>query len=110
MSLNIELVHEGTLVGAVDSYLKELVHIRPFLVQRYSELLEEMVERWLDERGANELSALDAQWLTTYIAETVEPGMALNILQAFYRWAIQRSLIVANPLFLHNERAEPPLH
>lgn len=87
-----------TLVVAVDSYLRELLHIRPFLLQRYSEVLEQMSERWLAEIGINQLDALDAQWLVRYIATCRDRGVAMNACHDFCRWAQQRRLIEQNPL------------
>lgn len=98
MNVTLNLTHERTLVGVVDSYLKELVHVRPFLAQRYADVLEEMAERWLDERGVNEVNALDVAWVTHYIAGLADRQTALSALQDFYRWAGQSNLIVENPL------------
>jgi site-specific recombinase XerD len=98
MNLTLDLVHESTLVGAVDSFLKELVHVRPFVAKRYAAVLEEMAERWLDERGVNEVNALDPAWIATYIDEFADPRVATNALQEFYRWAMQGKLIAENPL------------
>jgi site-specific recombinase XerD len=97
MNVTLSLAHERTLVGAVDSYLKELVHVRPFLAQRYADVLEGMAERWLDERGINAVNALDAAWVTNYIAGLAERSVALSALQDFYRWALHNKLIVENP-------------
>ena len=98
MVMEAELVHESTLVGAIDSYLKELVHVRPFLLQRYATVLEGMTERWLEEIGINQLAALDQKWLGQFIAVSANRGLAMNALQDFYRWAVQRHLITENPL------------
>lgn len=95
MRLQMDLVHESTLLGAIDSYLKELVHVRPFLVQRYSHLLEAMADRWLAEGGGNALSDLDGLWLKRYIAECADQATAGQIVQAFYCWACQRNLMTA---------------
>lgn len=95
MRLEMDLAHESTLLGAIDSYLKELVHVRPFLVQRYSHLLEALAERWFAEGGGNALDALDVLWLKRYIAECVDQATAGQVVQAFYRWACQRNLLTA---------------
>jgi site-specific recombinase XerD len=94
----IELVHESTLVGAVDSFLKELAHVRPYLLQRYTPILEGMAERWLTEGGANRISALNSQWLASYLVEIADAESARQVLQEFYRWATQQSLVTDNPL------------
>jgi len=93
MSLILDLVHESTLVGAVDSFLKELVHVRPFLLQRYAAVLEGMTDHWLDENGVNEVDAPDAAWIANYVAESADQRVALTALQEFYRWAAQGNLI-----------------
>jgi len=98
MSLNVELTHERTLGGAVDSYLKELVHVRPFLLQRYADILEGLSERWLDEIGINELETINAAWIATYIAQANDQQLARTALHDFYRWALQKELIAENPL------------
>ena len=103
MHMTAELVHERTLIGAVDSYLKELVHVRPFLVQRYTDILEGMSERWLAQTGNNELNALDNAWLTDYIGAAADQQLTLTALQDFYRWAIQGNLITHNPLSAPSE-------
>jgi len=98
MNVTLPLAHERTLVGAIDSYLKELVHVRPFLAQRYTDVLEGMAERWLDEHGVNAVDAPDAAWVTNYMAGLADRSAALSALQDFYRWALQNNLIVENPL------------
>ncbi len=103
MNMTVELVHERTLIGAVDSYLKELVHVRPFLLQRYADVLEGMSERWLAETGINEISMLDMAWLTSYIAETADQQVAMAALQDFYRWALKGNLVSKDPLAMRHE-------
>ena len=103
MHMTAELVHEQTLIGAVDSYLKELVHVRPFLVQRYADVLEGMSERWLAQTGSNELNALDKAWLTDYITAATDQQLTLTALQDFYRWAIQGNLVTQNPFSAPSE-------
>jgi len=105
MNLTLNLVHERTLVGAVDSYLKELVHVRPFLLQRYADVLEGMTERWLDARGVNAVDAPDAAWIAHYIAEVTDPQAALAAVQDFYRWAVQSNLMAEHPLFSQLSKA-----
>lgn len=92
-------LHAGsTLVSAINCYLKELVSMRPFLLQRYSDILEPMAQQWLADIGINRLDAIDGQWLGRYIATSNDRGIAMNACQDFYRWAIQHSLIAENPL------------
>ncbi len=93
-----ELAHERTLVGAVDSFLGELVHVRPYLRSDYSEVLESMTERWIEEIGINRIDVVEPQWLGAYIATAHDRTLAMNALHDFYKWAIQRDLIDENPL------------
>lgn len=98
MSLTIDLVHERTLGGAVDSYLKALVHVRPALLPRYADVLEALQEQWLANGGANEVAALDARWLAGYLAATPDRQAAITVCQDFYHWALAEALVMTNPL------------
>lgn len=67
-----------------------------------------MTERWLDERGVNAVNALDAAWVTNYIAALANRQTALSALQDFYHWAGQSHLLVENPLsFVGKAPAKP---
>jgi len=98
MSLTIDFVHERTLLGAVDSYLKALVHVRPALVQRYEAVLESLCEAWLATGGANAVAALHVSWLATYLAAVPDRLTALLVCQDFYRWALTEQLLTTNPV------------
>ncbi|MBX3011079.1 MAG: hypothetical protein KF832_06205 [Caldilineaceae bacterium] len=97
MQLQQELVHDSTLVSAVDSFLKELVHVRPSLCQRYSTVLEEMTDQWFDANGRNEVMAVDATWLQRYLARASDPRVAMAALQAFYQWSQQHGIVTETP-------------
>jgi hypothetical protein len=51
------------LLGAIDSYLSSVVHVRPFLAATYRAQLEAMAERWLAEylAGVEELRFIDCR-------------------------------------------------
>ncbi len=93
MSISEQLVHERTLLGAVDSYLKALVHVRPHLARRYEALLENMTQQWFLDGGPNLVAAIDAVWLTKYVAVATDRAMLLLALSDFYRWASRNGLV-----------------
>lgn len=88
-----QLVHECTLLGATDSYIKALVHVRPHLASRYEASLDALTQRWLAEGGHNLLAAVDAVWLTNYIASALDRATLLLVLSDFYRWASRNGLV-----------------
>lgn len=98
MSLPLELIHEGTLVGAVDSFLKELVHVRPSLLPRYAVVLEAMTDCWLSGGGSNELKALTPQWLADYNAQANEPVLVSKVVCEFMGWAVHNNLVADHVL------------
>jgi hypothetical protein len=97
MEQAVELLHERTLLGAVDSYLKGLVHNRPFLANRYSVALESLSERWLAAGGANALAALDANWVQAHLEIEPQSETAQAAVQDFFRWAVSEQLIPQAP-------------
>jgi hypothetical protein len=98
MSLYPYLVHERTLLGAVDSFLHGVVHARPFFVKRYQAILEELAERWLADGGANAVDALERRWLVNFVANVDDPTSASLIIDEFFHWAVQNELSLASPL------------
>jgi site-specific recombinase XerD len=98
MAVNYQLVHERMLAGAVESYLHSLVHVRAFLVTAYSDVLEELVQRWLDEGGANVIDAPTTEWLGSFLATQDDHALAVRALDDFYQWALRNQLIEVNPL------------
>jgi hypothetical protein len=96
--MNEVLYHERTLLGAVDSYLKSLVHVRPHLVKRFEGLLEEMAERWLAGEQANLLDAVDGVWLHDHLRQTNDRRLAAQVIGDFYRWARKTGLSQHDPL------------
>jgi len=85
-------VHERTLLGAIDSYMSALVHVRPYLAHGYRQVLADLAERWLDEAGANSVTAvaMDQTWLSRYVAGNVGRGAALK---DFLAWAGREGLL-----------------
>jgi hypothetical protein len=92
-------VHERTLAGAVDSFLKGLVHVRPNLVSRYEALAEAWMEAWFAAGGANALDAVDAAWLACYLdSRGAERAQVEQFLRTFYQWAVRENLVDADRL------------
>jgi hypothetical protein len=100
MSVRHYIVHDRTLLGAIDSFLKELVHVRPYLSSRYGPALEGMAECWLDSGGANLLVAVDSGWLWAYIQDALEPATAQKACEELFRWAMRNELVEHSPLAL----------
>ncbi len=93
MSINDYIVHKRTLLGALDSYVKALVHVRPHLAGRYEAHLTDMTQQWLADGGPNLLAAIDAPWLTHYLAAAADRATLLLALSDFYRWASRNGLV-----------------
>ena len=83
-------VHEKTLLGAIDSYMSALVHVRPYLAHGHRQVLEALAEQWLDEEGANAVSAIPKAWLDGYIGKHAERVPAIR---DFYAWAGRENLL-----------------
>lgn len=93
------LVAERTLMGAVDSFLKSTVHVRPQLVSRFETISEAWIDAWLEDGGENMLEAVDGPWLQAYLAQLgAGRAEAERFFQSFYTWAIKENLVDASPL------------
>ena len=93
------LVTERTLMGAVDSFLKSAVHVRPQLVSRFEEISEAWIDAWLEAGGENMLEAIDRTWLQQYLDQASDSREEVNrFFQTFYVWAVKENLIDASPL------------
>src|SRR5688572_10209212 len=93
------LVAERTLMGAVDSFLKSTVHVRPQLVSRFEAIADNWIDAWLEDGGENMLEAVDGPWLRAYLARLGEGrAEAERFCQSFYAWAVKENLIDASPL------------
>lgn len=82
--------HEHTLLGAIDSYLSTLVHVRPYLARSYRQVLEAMAAQWLALGGQNMLGAIDVPWLNRYVGSH---ALRISAVQDFYAWADREGLL-----------------
>ena len=94
------IVHERMLVGAIDSFLGSVVHVRPHLAADYREQLERVAERWIAGGGQNELERVHHDWLEFYLKTVEDPATAEIALRDFYRWALRENLIDCTPIRL----------
>jgi hypothetical protein len=92
------IVHERYLLGAVDSFLGTIVHVRPHLAADLREHLEHMAETFIEAGHPNQIEALNADWLHNYLAQVEDRAAVENSLREFFRWALQEHLITASPL------------
>ena len=92
------IVHDRMLLGAIDSYLKELVHVRPYLLGVHEAVLSTFADQWLATGGQNQLDAIDTSWVRTYHTTLFVQGAGATALRDFYRWAHRTGLIATNPL------------
>jgi hypothetical protein len=87
------LAHECTLLGAIDSYLSEVVHTRPYLASAQREALEHFAEWWLNEQGgANDMAAAGEASLSEYLTRIEHGGTAMAPLRSFFDWARREGL------------------
>src|SRR5690606_25397157 len=77
--LSSHLVHDQTLLGAVDSFLKELVHVRPYRLSQYEAALAALVDAWFAHAGRNQLVAVDESWLQQYLATTADAAATRQV-------------------------------
>jgi hypothetical protein len=96
--LSSHLVHDQTLLGAVDSFLKELVHVRPYRLSQYEAALAALVDAWFAHAGRNQLVAVDESWLQQYLATTADAAATRQVVDDLYRWAVRTNLIAQHPL------------
>ena len=93
------LVTECTLMGAVDSFLKSVVHVRPQLVNGFEEIAEAWIDSWFEAGGANTLEAIDRRWLQHYVEQRGNAREEVErFLHTFYAWAVKENLVDASPL------------
>lgn len=95
--MNIMVVHERMLIGAVDSFMSTIVHVRPHLAEPYRDQLEAFAEAWLSEGGSNELDRVDNEWIESYLQRTEARIDARVALREFYSWAQREGLINSIP-------------
>lgn len=92
------IVHERTLLGALDSFSGTLVRSRPYLAAAYGDLLDEFADRWLASGYPNEIDAISANWIKAFIASSADRQLAREALRAFFVWAVGQGLITTHPL------------
>ena len=89
------LIHERTLLGAIDSYLGGLVHVRPHLATGYRASLELLADQWLAAGGTNELT-----WAFVHNqsndADSDKHTKDMIALEDFARWAQREHLLLAD--------------
>ena len=88
-----QIVHERTLLGAIDSYMSALVHVQPFLARAYREQLEALAERWLEQANPNAVELVSAEWLAGYLAALDDSTVARQAIGHFYSWAFSHGLV-----------------
>lgn len=91
--MTITLVHERMLLGAIDSFLSTVVHVRPYLAASYRDHLERFADYWLEEGNLNELDSVDPDAIMFYLSTLENPAPAEAVLKEFYRWAEREGLI-----------------
>ena len=92
------VVHERTLLGAIDSYLSQLVHTRPQLASDHREALEHFAEVWLHEHsGENDVTAAttDRVFMKSYLARVEHAGPTMLALKSFVDWGRKEGLIIS---------------
>jgi len=94
------LVHERTLLGALDSFLAGVVHVRPYLAGSYRDQLEAFAEGWLAAGGANQIDSISPAWLAAYFQTASDRAAAEEALRQFYDWAVAEGLTEHWPLTL----------
>lgn len=94
------LVAERTLLGAVDSFLMSVVHVRPHVVSRYEQVSDAWMDAWMEQGGENALEAVDGVWLASYLGTLDDQAReeAERFFQSFYAWAVRENLVDASPL------------
>lgn len=92
------IVHERYLLGAVDSFMGAVVHVRPHRAGTLREHLEHMAETFIQAGHANQIEELNAAWLNSYLGQVDDRAAVEASLREFFRWALQQGLITASPL------------
>ena len=92
------IVHERTLLGALDSFAGTMVRTRPQLAAVYGEVLEDFADRWLESNYPNEIDAVAPNWVKAYLVSCENRPTAEAALQAFFSWAVSQDLITTHPM------------
>ena len=85
-------VHERTLLGAIDSFLKALVRLRPQQAAAYGDVLEDFATCWLERGGLNQVESVERDWLTLYLETSSDRIAAAAALGDFYEWVGREGL------------------
>ena len=92
------IVHERTLLGAIDSFMGTLVRTRPQLAAAYGEHLEDMADHWLAGGYPNLLDAVATNWVSAYLASSLNREEAQAAIEDLYTWAQREGLVARSPL------------
>ena len=92
------IVHERTLLGALDSFSGTLVRRRLYLAAEYGDILEEFADRWLESGYPNEIVALSDNWVRAVLASSEDRRPAREALRAFFVWAVGQRLVARHSL------------
>lgn len=92
------VVHERTLLGALDSFRGTLVRTRPQLAATYGEHLEDFADRWLASSYPNEIDSVAPHWISAYLASCLDRSTAELVIRAFFTWAVQQRLVDEHPM------------
>lgn len=95
---NEYLVHERTLLGAVDSYLKRLVRVRPQVAGAQKAYLEALADSALEQGLPNNVEVLTTEWLESYLASVDDRAGVEATVRDFCRWLSYEGLIAEPPL------------
>ncbi|ABX07062.1 MAG TPA: hypothetical protein DEF47_13750 [Herpetosiphon sp.] len=100
MTMQELLVHERTLLGALDSFAGTLVRTRPQLAADYNEYLDDFAQRWIDSGYPNELDSISTYWVQAYLSSLslAQREVAKAALHSFFDWAVSQGLIDQAPL------------
>jgi hypothetical protein len=92
------VVHERTLLGALDSFLGTVVRTRPQLAAAYGEHLEDFAARWLASSYPNEIDAVAPHWISAYLASSLDRSTAEAAIRDFFSWAVLQNLVPEHPM------------
>ncbi|MGD9696941.1 MAG: hypothetical protein AB7V42_14915 [Thermoleophilia bacterium] len=89
------VVHERTLLGAIDAHLGALSHNSPWLVDPRGEALDAMAREWLGDAGRNWLPDVPAGWVRRHLDrfDGEERELRARAVDDFLAWAEEQGLI-----------------
>lgn len=92
-----EAVHGRMLLGAIDSFMATVVHVRPHLAPGYRDALEAFAETWIDGGHPNQIDSLDEVWLLSYLEGCGIRSLTEIALREFFAWAKHEGLLERIP-------------